>query len=103
MKLIKFLMKMKNETITVEMKNGTVVIGTIVLVDNKMNIYLKQCKVTQKKDPTLSLENYNIRGSMIRYIILPETLPIDTLLVDDNPNKRNKINKNLLNKVKNIN
>ena len=30
MKLVRFLMKLTNETVTIEMKNGSVVTGTIV-------------------------------------------------------------------------
>jgi small nuclear ribonucleoprotein D1 len=30
MKLVRFLMKLTNETVTIEMKNGAVVTGTIV-------------------------------------------------------------------------
>ncbi len=48
MKLVKFLMKMKNETVNIELKNGTKVLGTIDSVDMKMNMHLKFVKVTLK-------------------------------------------------------
>lgn len=41
MKLVKFLMKMKNEKVTIELKNGTTITGTIDSVDIKMNLHLK--------------------------------------------------------------
>lgn len=45
MKLVRFLMKMNNETVTVELKNGTTVHGTVASVDVSMNTHLKNVKV----------------------------------------------------------
>ena len=83
MKLVKFLMKMKNESVQVELKNGTVVTGTISGVDIKMNMHLKLVRVVIKGRSAEKRENFSIRGNNIRYVVLPDTLPIDTLLVDD--------------------
>ncbi|KAK4528782.1 hypothetical protein GAYE_SCF64G6728 [Galdieria yellowstonensis] len=64
MKLTRFLMKLNSETVTVELKNGTVVQDTM-----------------------------SLRGSTIRYFILPESLNIDSLLVDDSIRPRGSIAK----------
>ena len=42
---------------------------------------------------TISLDTINIRGSTIRHYILPDSLPLDTLLVDDTPKPKNKARK----------
>jgi hypothetical protein len=46
MKLVKFLQKLNREQVTIELKNGTVIQGTIVGVDATMNCHLKKAKVT---------------------------------------------------------
>lgn len=66
MKLVRFLMKLSNETVTVELKNGTIVNGTIAGVDVSMNTHLKQVKMTLKGKDPLSLDTLSIRGSNIR-------------------------------------
>ncbi|CRK31123.1 hypothetical protein BN1708_015906, partial [Verticillium longisporum] len=47
---------------------------------------------TKGQDP-IALDTMNIRGSTIRYFILPDSLPLDTLLVDDAPKPKNKARK----------
>ncbi|KAJ5316756.1 hypothetical protein N7508_001264 [Penicillium antarcticum] len=85
-----FLMKCANETVTVELKNGTILHGTIMSVSPQMNTSLRTVKMTPKDRDPISLDTINIRGSTIRYYILPDSLPLDTLLVDDAPKPKNK-------------
>ncbi|KAJ2970317.1 hypothetical protein NQ176_g8248 [Zarea fungicola] len=93
MKLVRFLMKCVNEPVTVELKNGTIVNGTISSVTPQMNTALRTVKMTPKGQEPISLDTMNIRGSTIRYFILPDSLPLDTLLVDDAPKPKNKSRK----------
>ena len=65
------------------MKNGTIVVGTIIGnlpiilgVDSRMNTHLKTVKMTTKGKNPVSLEHLTIRGNNIRYYLLPESLPI---------------------------
>lgn len=48
-----------------------------------MNTHLKTVKMTLKNKSPVSLDTLSIRGSNIRYYILPDSLNLDTLLVDD--------------------
>lgn len=93
MKLVRFLMKCANETVTIELKNGTIVHGTITSVSPQMNTALRNVKMTAKNQDTITLDTMNIRGSTVRYFILPDSLPLDTLLVDDAPKPKNKARK----------
>jgi small nuclear ribonucleoprotein D1 len=106
--LYRFLMKLAHEQVTIELKNGTVVLGTVTGVDDpslltftmsmrvvvvvmcdigvdiSMNTHLKDVKLTMKgnKNP-IALESLSIRGNNIRYYLLPDSLNLDALLVDD--------------------
>lgn len=50
-----------------------------------MNTHLANVKMTVKNRKAEQLKSLSIRGNNIRYYILPDTLNINTLLVDDTP------------------
>ena len=58
-----------------------------------MNTALRNVKMTPRDQEPISLDSMNIRGSTIRYFILPDSLPLDTLLIDDAPKPKNKARK----------
>lgn len=86
-------MKLKGETVTIELKNGTVVRGSITGVDISMNTHLKTVKMTLKNKNPVNLETLSIRGNNIRYYILPDSLNLNTLLIDDTPRPKKKEDK----------
>jgi len=51
-------------------------------VDVAMNTHLKTVKLVPKGKNPISIEQMSIRGNNIRYYILPDSLNLDTLLVD---------------------
>ena len=92
MKLVKFLMKLVGETVTIELKNGNVVIGSITSVDMSMNTHLKAVKLQQKGKETQSLDHLTIRGANIRYYLLPESLPLEAhLSAEDKKQKKKEV------------
>lgn len=84
MKLVRFLMNLPtltNQAVTVELKNGNSVNGTILLCLPLMNLSLKNIKLSQpNQDPQL-LSYINIRGNQIRQIILPDDLDVEMVLL----------------------
>ena len=55
-----------------------------------MNTHLKTVRLTMRnRDPVL-LDSLSIRGNTIRYYILPDSIPVDTLLIDDAPKPKKK-------------
>ncbi|WEW58006.1 hypothetical protein PRK78_003473 [Emydomyces testavorans] len=71
----------------------TILHGTVASVSPQMNTALRTVKMTPKGRDPISLDTINIRGSTIRYFILPDSLPLDTLLIDDTPKPKNKAKK----------
>lgn len=90
MKLVRFLMKLVNETVQVELKDGTVVQGTVVTVSPTMNITLKKVKMTLKHRDSTVVDFINIRGSNVRNVILPDSINLDLLLQDSGAQKKKR-------------
>lgn len=55
-----------------------------------MNTHLKSVKMTIKGRDPIALDTLSLRGNNIRYYILPESIPLDTLLIDDTPRRKAK-------------
>jgi small nuclear ribonucleoprotein D1 len=82
-------MKLANESVQIELKNGTVVQGTITGVDVAMNTHMRNVKLVQRGRNPVALDSMSVRGSTVRYYALPDSLNLDTLLVDiDRPKQR---------------
>ncbi|GME70956.1 unnamed protein product [Ambrosiozyma monospora] len=89
MQLVRFLMKLENEKVQVELKNGTIIAGQIISVSPSMNINLKSVKMTVPHRQPQMLEYINVRGNQVRLVILPDELNLDNTLKDaiGNPKK----------------
>ena len=59
-------------------------------VDICMNTHMKSVKLTLKGKNPVSLDHLSVRGNNVRYFILPDSLNLDTLLVDDTPKLKTK-------------
>ena len=67
-------MKLKKETVTIELKNGTVISGTVANVDPGLNCHLTRVRMTVRGKNPESLDTLSVRGNNIRYVILPDSL-----------------------------
>jgi small nuclear ribonucleoprotein D1 len=54
-------------------------------VDVSMNTYLRNVKTTLKGKNPVHHDFLSLRGNNVRYFILPDSLNLDTLLIDDTP------------------
>jgi small nuclear ribonucleoprotein D1 len=55
-----------------------------------MNTHLKTVRLTMRNRDPVPLDSLSIRGNTIRYYILPDSIPVDTLLIDDAPKPKKK-------------
>lgn len=56
--------------------------GTLFKYDKSMNLYLKDVKKSLSKEKAIFFKSVSVRGSMIRYIILPNWLNLDLMLLE---------------------
>ena len=74
--------KILNETISNELKNGTLIYGILTKFDKSMNLYLKNVKKSSSNQKSIYFDAISIRGSMVRYIILPDWINVDLILLE---------------------
>lgn len=55
-----------------------------------MNTHLKTVKMSLKGKNPVTLDHLSLRGNNIRYYILPDSLNLETLLVEDTPRVKPK-------------
>lgn len=76
-------MRLANESVVTELKNGTLIQGTITGVDVAMNMHMKNARMTVKARNPVNVDNITIRGSTIRHVVISDSVPLDTYLIDD--------------------
>lgn len=59
-------------------------------VDISMNTHLKTVKLTLKGKNPVTLDHLSVRGNNIRYYILPDSINLETLLVEETPRVKPK-------------
>jgi len=71
---IKLLHEAEGHTVTMELKTGELFRGTLVEAEDNMNCQLASITITGRDGRVATLEHAYIRGSKIRFMILPDML-----------------------------
>lgn len=71
---IKILHEAEGHVITLESMTGEVYRGKLIEAEDNMNCQLTNCTVTARDGRVSQLEHVYIRGSKIRFLILPDML-----------------------------
>ncbi|KAI5449723.1 small nuclear ribonucleoprotein Sm D3 [Naganishia albida] len=71
---IKLLHEALGHVVTCELKTGQLYRGTLLEAEDSCNISLREITVTARDGRVSQLEQVYIRGSMVRYFIVPDML-----------------------------
>merc|ERR1711990_1267738 len=71
---IKLLHEAEGHTVTCESKTGEVYRGQLLEAEDNMNCYIGSVTMTARDGRTSKLEQVAIRGSQVRFMILPDML-----------------------------
>mmetsp|Transcript_10277 Transcript_10277/g.17258 ORF Transcript_10277/g.17258 Transcript_10277/m.17258 type:complete len:110 (+) Transcript_10277:118-447(+) len=71
---VKLLHEGEGHIVTVELKSGEVYRGTLLEAEDNMNCEMQHIQYTARNGSQSKLERVYIRGSQIRFIILPDML-----------------------------
>ncbi|KAK6903207.1 uncharacterized protein I303_103424 [Kwoniella dejecticola CBS 10117] len=71
---VKLLHESLGHIVTVELKTGEMYRGKLMEAEDSLNISLREITVTARDGRVSQLEQVYIRGSMIRFVIVPDLL-----------------------------
>ncbi|KAI0218773.1 small nuclear ribonucleoprotein Sm D3 [Massospora cicadina] len=71
---IKLLHEAQGHIITLELTNGTLYRGKLLDAEDNMNVQLREITMTGRDGRVSQLEQLYIRGSHIRYFVVPDML-----------------------------
>ena len=71
---VKVLHEAEGHIVTIEMKSGELYRGKLVSAEDNMNCHMQEVSHTARDGKVTSLEAIYIRGSNIRFMILPDML-----------------------------
>lgn len=71
---IKILHEAEGHTVTLETLTGEVYRGKLIEAEDNMNIQMSEITLTSRDGRVSQLQNVFIRGSKVRFIILPDML-----------------------------
>jgi len=71
---VKLLHESLGHTITVELKGGSSYRGVLLEPEDSLNVSMKEVQVTHPDGKIVKMDSVYIRGSMIRFIVVPEML-----------------------------
>ena len=71
---IKLLHEAEQHVVTVELKSGELYRGYLTDAEDTMNMRLDDVYITKKNGKQMRLEQIFIRGSQVRFVIIPDML-----------------------------
>jgi small nuclear ribonucleoprotein D3 len=71
---IKLLHEAENHVVTVELKSGELYRGYLMEAEDTMNMRLDDVYMTNRSGKTLRFDQIFIRGSQVRFILIPDML-----------------------------
>jgi small nuclear ribonucleoprotein D3 len=89
---VKLLHEAQGLTVSIETKTGHVYRGTLESIEDNMNVQLKQVIVTGRDGQLTPMENIMLRGSSIRFFIVPDNLKHAPMLLPKETTRRVNVN-----------
>lgn len=72
---VKLLHEGQGHNVTIELKNGELYRGHLAVAEDSMNCHLSGVTMRHKDGRTSKLENVFLRGSQIRFVVVPDLYP----------------------------